>query len=86
MIPTSLGADDGGESNLTYSWSASRPVNVNFSANGSNGAKTTTATFIKAGTYVLTVTIADAYGLTTSSAVSVTVDQTPTNIVVGPSG
>src|SRR5262249_8479889 len=44
-----LGADDGGESNLTYTWSSSGPASVSFSANGTNAAKNTTATFKNAG-------------------------------------
>src|SRR5262249_48590695 len=48
-----LGADPDGESTLTYSWSlaAGSPDSVNFSDNGSNSAKNTTATFMQAGTY-----------------------------------
>ena len=46
-----LGADDAGESNLSYTWATTGtpPAAVNFSANGSNAAKNTTATFTKAG-------------------------------------
>ena len=42
-----LGADDGGEANLTYTWIATGtpPAPVSFSVNGTNGAKNTTATF-----------------------------------------
>jgi hypothetical protein len=41
-----LGADDGGEAALTYTWSTtgSPPAAVSFSANGTNAAKNTTAT------------------------------------------
>ena len=48
-----LGADDAGEANLTYTWAATGtpPAAVNFSANGSNAAKNTTAIFSKAGNY-----------------------------------
>ena len=74
-----LGADqDTGESSLTYSW-ARRPAHraaATFSANGSNTAKNTTATFSQAGTYTFTVTITDPGGLTATSSVSVTVNQT----------
>ena len=85
-----LGADvDTGESTLTYTWAAttlpSSATTPTFSANGSNAAKSTTATFSKAGTYGLTVTIADPGGLTVTSSVSVTVAQTLTAIAVGPS-
>ena len=72
-----LGADDGGEANLSYTWSvAAAPAGaapVTFSANGSNAAKNTTATFTQPGTYVLLATIQDASGLTTTSAVSVNI-------------
>src|SRR5262249_16641679 len=40
-----LGADDGGEANLRYTWTSSGPAAVTFSVNGSNAAKTTVATF-----------------------------------------
>src|SRR5205814_900242 len=44
-----LGADDGGESNLTYTWATigTPPAAVTFSANGTNAARDTTATFSK---------------------------------------
>ena len=59
-----LGADDAGESNLTYTWATTGtpPAAVTFSANGSNAAKNTTATFTKAGSYTFQVTITDAGG------------------------
>lgn len=79
-----LGADDGGEANLLYTWSSSGPAAVIFSANGSNAAKSATATFSRAGTYTFVVTIADAAGLSTTSSVSVTVRQTLTKITVTP--
>jgi len=42
-----LGADDGGEAALTYTWATAGtpPAAVSFSPNGSNGAKSSTATF-----------------------------------------
>jgi hypothetical protein len=48
---SALGADDGGEAALTYTWSTTGtpPAPVTFSANGTNAAKNTTATFTKAG-------------------------------------
>ena len=79
-----LGADDGGEANLTYTWSATGPASVTFSASGTNDDKNTTATFAKAGTYKFTVTLTDAYGLTTTSSVSVAVQQTVTALSVAP--
>jgi len=83
-----LGADDGGESNLTYSWSVlTQPTGApapSFSLNGSNAAKNTTVKFGQAGTYLLQATITDAGGLSATSSVSVTVDQTLTSIAVSP--
>lgn len=80
-----LGADDGGEANLTYTWSTSGtpPAPVSFSPNGSNAAKQTTATFTASGSYSLVVAIADAQGSTVRSTivVSVTVPQTPETLV-----
>src|SRR5262249_14791960 len=83
-----LGADDGGEANLTYTWTAvGAPTGAGpgFSANGSNAAKNTTVTFNKAGGYQFRVTITDAGGLSTTSSVSVNVSQTLTSITVAPS-
>ncbi|HXU80852.1 MAG TPA: PQQ-dependent sugar dehydrogenase [Polyangia bacterium] len=70
-----LGADDGGEGNLTYTWATTGtpPAPVSFSVNGTNAAKNTTATFSAAGSYSLRATIADQGGLTTTSSVTVTV-------------
>ena len=81
-----LGADDGGEANLTYTWATTGtpPASVTFSANGSNAAKNTTATFTKAGSYSVQVTVKDQSGLTATSSVTVTVNQTLTSVVVSP--
>jgi hypothetical protein len=81
-----LGADDGGESNLTYTWATTGtpPAAVSFSANGTNAAKNATATFTKVGNYSFQVTITDTGGLTTTSNVSVTVNQTLSSITVAP--
>jgi hypothetical protein len=85
---TVLGADDGGESNLTYSWSTlTKPpgaIGPSFSANGTNGAKNTIATFSQAGTYTLLVTITDSGGLSITSQVNVQANQTLTSIAVTP--
>ena len=80
-----LGADDGGESLLKYTWSAvgAPPAPVTFSANGTNAAKNVTATFAAGGTYTLRATISDG-SLTTTSDVTVTVSQTLTSIAVSP--
>jgi autotransporter-associated beta strand protein len=79
-----LGADDHGESNLDYRWTAQGPAAVTFSVNGTNAAKSSVATFTKAGAYTLTATITDSSGLTATSAVNVTVAQTLTAISVSP--
>ena len=82
-----LGDDDAGESSLTYTWAAAGtpPAPVNFSANGTNGAKNCTATFTEAGTYSFEVTVSDIDGLSATSSVNVTVEQTPTSVTVTPS-
>jgi subtilase family serine protease len=83
-----LGADDGGESNLTYTWSvSSAPAGATlptFSVNGTNAAKNTTATFYAAGNYTFKVTITDSGGLTVTSSTTVTVQQTLTSVGVTP--
>ena len=81
-----LGADNGGESTLTYTWATigTPPAAVSFSANGTNAAKATTATFAAAGAYSLQVTVTDQGGLTATSPVTITVNQTLTTIVVSP--
>jgi hypothetical protein len=82
-----LGADDGGEANLTYTWTAiDLPTGASaiFSANGSNAAKNSTVTFDEAGDYALLVTINDGQGGTVTSSVSILVDQTLTQIEFSP--
>jgi len=82
-----LGADDGGEANLTYTWAATTQpsgASVTFSANGTNAAKASTATFNRAGSYTLQCTIKDAGNLTVTSSVNVTVSQTLTTVTVSP--
>ena len=81
-----LGADDGGEGSLTYAWSTigSPPAEVTWSANGTNAAKLTTATFVAAGTYPCQVTVTDAYGATVVSAVTVVVEQALTTLTLSP--
>jgi hypothetical protein len=81
-----LGADDGGEANLTYSWVvASGPTGVTFRPNGSNAAQNNTAMFTLAGSYTFTATITDQTGLgVTSTTTTVTVEQTPTALGLTP--
>jgi hypothetical protein len=82
-----LASDDGGEAALTYTWATlgTPPAAVSFSANGSNAAKYSTATFSRAGSYTLQVTAKDAQGLSSAGTVAVTVNQTLTSVVVSPS-
>jgi hypothetical protein len=78
-----LGSDvTAGETGLTYTWSTTGtpPAAVAFSANGSNAAKNTTATFTAAGTYNFLVTLTNPGGMSTTSAVTVIVSQTLTAI------
>jgi hypothetical protein len=82
-----LGADDGGEASLTYTWtvvSAPAGASAVFSVNGSNTAKNTTVTFNRAGTYIFQATITDAGGLSVTSRVTVTVRQTLSKITLTP--
>lgn len=80
-----LGADDGGEANLTYTWetTGTPPAPVSFSTNGNNAAKNVTATFSKEGAYHFLVTIFDSISSVTSNA-SVTVNLVPTVAVLTP--
>lgn len=70
-----LGADDAGESNLTYTWGTigNPPAPVTFSANGSNAAKNTTARFTANGSYNLFVAIRDVGGQAAISTVVVNI-------------
>jgi len=70
-----LGADDGGEPNLTYTWSCTGPAAVKFGVNGPNRARNTTARFPSAGRYTLRVTIADTGGLAATGSLVVTVNR-----------
>jgi hypothetical protein len=85
-----LGSDDGGESNLRYTWSVTTAPaggTAIFNSNGTNAAKNDTATFTKAGTYTLTVKIVDGGGLSVSSASTVVVSPTLAGIrLTTPSG
>jgi aryl-phospho-beta-D-glucosidase BglC (GH1 family) len=82
-----LGADNGGEANLIYTWATTGtpPAAATFSANGTNAAKNTIATFSRAGDYSFQVTVTDAGGQSATSAVNLTVGQTLTSIAVSPS-
>ena len=85
-----LGADDGGEPNLSYSWYTETSPNVasgspSFSENNTNAAKNVTVTFATAGSYSFKARITDGGGLViASNSVQVTVSQTLTTIMVSP--
>jgi len=81
-----LGADDGGEANLSYTWATTGapPAPVTFSFNGTNSAKNTIAIFTKAGSYSFQVTIKDQGGMAVTNNVAVMVNQTLTAISVSP--
>jgi len=80
-----LGADDDGEQNLTYAFTATGPAPVTFSPNATNSAKVATATFSRSGVYTIVATIQDSYGATATSSVTVNVAQRLSSIVVTPS-
>ncbi len=83
-----MGADNGGESNLTYKWSTTKlPSSApapKFSAGGTNAAKNTTVTFGAAGSYSFTATITDSFGLSATSSVTVAVNLAFGSISVSP--
>lgn len=79
--------DEGGEPSLTYTWSVasgSPSAPVRFSANGTNAAKDTVATFSSVGSYGLRVTITDANGISVVNGVDVLVAATPSLVTISP--
>ena len=84
---SALGDDTAGADKLTYTWASTRkPTNAAnpvFSANGTNAASVTEATFSAAGLYDLRVTISDG-SLSVTSVVTVDVRPTPTSVLVSP--
>ena len=66
-LATDLFIDDG---TLVYSWSAS-PATVSFSANNTNGAQSTLATFTAAGTYTISLSVSDPGGNALNIAMTV---------------
>lgn len=81
-----LGADSGGEANLTYTWTVNQAVHppVTFTVNGTNAAKNTSASFSQPGDYPFRVTIQNGAQLTCTSDVVVHVVRTLTAIIVSP--
>jgi regulation of enolase protein 1 (concanavalin A-like superfamily) len=85
-----LGAEVAGESTLDYTWSAfSLPTGASApvfsSTNGTNAGKNLTATFSKAGTYTLLVTIQYPGGFAVTSSINVTVQAAIHSVSVSPS-
>lgn len=83
-----VATDDKGEAALAYTWSvATAPAggSVAFSANGTNAAKASVATFTRVGSYLLRVIARDADNATATRDVAVTVNATTTSVVVSPS-
>lgn len=66
--------DDGTEANLQYTWTATGPAPVQFSPNGSNAAKSSTATFSKEGSYTMTVTVRDGTNKTATGSFTLPVE------------
>jgi len=87
---SALATDDGGESNLTYTWATvgSIPGPVTYSTNGTNASKNTVATFTTPGTYLFECAATDAQGLSIMDLVTVTVDAVTTTlaapVAIGP--
>jgi autotransporter-associated beta strand protein len=83
---SALGSYNGTAGGLTYTWSTvgTPPAAVSFSPNGTSASNNSTATFSKAGTYTLEVTITGPTGTSTTSSVVVTVPQKLTGISLGP--
>ena len=77
-----LGADDAGETNVTYRWSGAGPGSVFFKdAQDLNGSKSMHVEFSSAGVYSLTATLQDADGAQASSGIQITVAQTLTALL-----
>jgi uncharacterized repeat protein (TIGR01451 family) len=73
-------SDDGGESNLTYTWdtltaagAATAYDAIYTTTNGTHAAKNNVAMFNRAGSYLLRVTVKDAGGETATSDIPVTI-------------
>lgn len=80
-----IATDDGGEPALVYTWSKlSGPGAVVFSLNGTNAAKSSTATFVQPGNYDFNVVALDATGKSASRTVSVVVISSPAVINITP--
>lgn len=78
--------DPNGVGGLIYTWSlVSGPAGVTFgSNNGTTSGNNVTAMFSRAGSYMFELTVTDSYGVSSTQVVSVTVQQTLTNVTVSP--
>ncbi|MEO8615488.1 MAG: autotransporter-associated beta strand repeat-containing protein [Luteolibacter sp.] len=83
-----LGSDSNdGESSLAYTWFiTSGPLggSATFSPNSTNSAKTSTATFTRAGVYTLRVLITDPGNQSIQGSVNIIVNATPSSLIVSP--
>jgi hypothetical protein len=82
-----LGADDGGEAALTYSWAnlSSTTGTASFSPNTTNLSKNTVATFSAIGDYELRVAVNDAQGNRAETRITLTVEAVATGgITISP--
>ena len=84
-IFTVTATDDGGEANLTYTWSVASGSPVFFSPNSSNAAKSVNADFEATGDYQIIVSVTDPEGLTVTSSVNVRVLETASDLAISPS-
>ena len=75
----------GSEADLTYTWTQLfGPAPASFSRNASNGAKSSTVTFPRAGSYGFRVEVKDLGNLTATADLTVVVPPVPTAVAVTP--
>lgn len=83
VVLSAVGADDGGARKLKYTWQVTQSPNdatFRFSKNANNTAQNTVFSFNRVGTYEVTLTIADAQGLTVTSTQTVAVVEKVTKL------
>ena len=83
VVLSAVGADDGGARKLKYTWQVTQSpsdATFRFSKNANNTAQNTVFSFNRVGTYAVTLTIADAQGLTVTSTQTVTVVEKVTKL------
>ncbi len=82
---TTLSVTASGAGALTYSWDAlSAAGPVSYSANDSDGAASTTASFLAPGGYTFRARVTDSNGLPTTATVNVSVSAGPNSLAVSP--